>query len=64
MENSKGQSLDDPYVVFDLETTGLSAATCEIIEIGAARVKGRKIEDQFQAFIKPKIDHLPEKIVE
>lgn len=22
VENSKGQSLDDPYVVFDLQTTG------------------------------------------
>ena len=25
VENSKGQSMDGAYVVFDLETTGLSA---------------------------------------
>lgn len=35
--DSKGQSLNDSYVVFDLETTGLSPDKNKIIEIGASR---------------------------
>ena len=38
--NPRGQKLDDTYVVFDLETTGFSAKSDKIIEIGA--VKDRK----------------------
>ena len=30
VENGKGQSFDDPYVVFDIETTGLSVQNCAI----------------------------------
>ena len=40
--NSKGQDLEQPYVVFDIETTGFSPAANRIIEIGAVRVEGRK----------------------
>ena len=36
--DSKAQSLDDTYVVFDIETTGFSAAYDKIIEIGAVKV--------------------------
>ena len=38
VENSRNQSFDDPYVVFDIETTGFSPITNRIIEIGAVRV--------------------------
>ncbi|MDY3774755.1 MAG: PHP domain-containing protein, partial [Eubacterium sp.] len=38
VENEKGQSLRDDYVVFDLETTGFSQEKDKIIEIGAVRV--------------------------
>ena len=48
--NSKGQSLDDTYVVFDLETTGFSPLTCKIIEIGAVRVTGGRITEKFSTF--------------
>lgn len=41
------------YVVIDIETTGLSPARDEIIEIGAVRVRGGKIADTFSALIKP-----------
>ena len=35
----KGQSLKDTYVVFDIETTGFSAISDKIIEIGAVKVE-------------------------
>jgi DNA polymerase-3 subunit alpha (Gram-positive type) len=54
VENSKGQSLDCGYVVFDLETTGLSAVKNKIIEIGAVKVEGGKITDRFSTFVNPK----------
>ncbi|HZL50019.1 MAG TPA: exonuclease domain-containing protein [Terracidiphilus sp.] len=46
--------LPDEFVVFDLETTGLSAATNEIIEFGAIRV-ARNAESHltFQSLVKP-----------
>ncbi|MBR0396792.1 MAG: PolC-type DNA polymerase III, partial [Eubacterium sp.] len=51
--NSRGQDLQDAYVVFDIETTGLSNQTCKIIEIGAVRVEGGKITDRFSTFVNP-----------
>lgn len=39
---SAGQSLEDTYVVFDLETTGLTPLHHEIIEIGAVKVEGER----------------------
>ncbi|MDO4623089.1 MAG: PolC-type DNA polymerase III, partial [Eubacteriales bacterium] len=53
--NSKGQSLDDDYVVFDIETTGLSNLTCKIIEIGAVRVEGGEIVRKFSTFVNPEV---------
>lgn len=49
-----GQSLLDSYVVFDLETTGLSPNVHKIIEIGAVKVVGGKITDRFSRFVNPK----------
>jgi DNA polymerase III epsilon subunit family exonuclease len=40
--------------VVDIETTGLSAAADEIIEIGALIVCADKIEAEFQALVRPK----------
>lgn len=42
------------YVVFDTETTGLSAQYHEIIEIAAVRMKGGQVTDSFQTFVRPK----------
>jgi DNA polymerase III epsilon subunit family exonuclease len=45
--------MPEQYVVFDLETTGLSPKKAEIIEIGAVRVKDGKITEKFQTYVKP-----------
>src|SRR5699024_10776968 len=55
VQNSKGQSLQDTYVVFDIETTGFSALKDKIIEIGAVRVENGKITGRFSEFVNPKI---------
>lgn len=41
------------YVVFDLETTGLSSATHEITEIGAIKVIDGEVADKFEMLVKP-----------
>ena len=42
-------------LALDLETTGLSPATDEIIEIGIARFRDGIVIDQYQSFVKPSI---------
>jgi DNA polymerase III subunit epsilon len=41
------------FVVFDLETTGLSAARCRICEVGAVRVRELETADSFQSLVNP-----------
>jgi DNA polymerase III epsilon subunit family exonuclease len=54
--------LPEQFVVFDLETTGLSARKDHIIEIGAIKVKPDSDEHiTFQALVKPPIE-IPERI--
>jgi len=54
--------LPKQFVVFDLETTGLSSSRNEIIEIGAIKVNMGSTEHQtFQALIKP-TKNIPAKI--
>lgn len=49
----RGQSLDDTFVVFDIETTGLSMETESITEIGAVKVVDGKVIDRFSTFVNP-----------
>ena len=49
----KGQSLEDEFVVFDIETTGLSKERDKITEIGAVKIKNGKITDSFSTFVNP-----------
>ena len=53
--NSRGQTFADPFVVFDIETTGLSNRNCKIIEIGAVRIEGGGITDRFSTFVDPEM---------
>ena len=62
----KGQADFDfhqEYVVFDLETTGLSFTEDHITEIGAAIYKDGKMTEKFQTFVDPE-RKLTQKIVE
>ena len=55
IENPDGQTFDDTYVVFDLETTGFSSEHDRIIEIGAVKYQNRRRVDSFSCFVNPKI---------
>jgi DNA polymerase III subunit alpha, Gram-positive type len=44
---------DETYVVFDVETTGLSAVYDTIIELAAVKVKDGEIIDRFESFANP-----------
>lgn len=46
---------DAPFVVVDLETTGGRVAPGSIIEIGAYRMRGRRILEPFQSLIRPRM---------
>ena len=41
------------YTVIDIETSGLSSKTCEIIEISAIKVKNHQIISEYSRLIKP-----------
>ena len=53
--NCGDQSLDERYVVFDLETTGFSAVKNRIIEIGAVKVEQGEITERFSTFVNPDV---------
>lgn len=53
VKNDKGQDFTGEFVVFDLETTGISVNSNEIIEIGAVKVKNQVITDKFSTFVNP-----------
>ena len=58
-----GIKFTDTFTVFDIETTGLSAANNHITEIGAVKVKEGKTLDVFCTFVDPG-EHIPENITE
>ncbi len=60
---SGNMSLDGEFIVFDIETTGLSANNDKITEIGAVKIKNGQIKEVFSKLINPEIP-IPAKIVE
>lgn len=52
-DGATNETFDDTFVVFDLETTGLSNIKDKIIEIGAVKISGGKIVDSFSTFVNP-----------
>ncbi len=55
IQNSKNQSIDSSFVVFDLETTGFSPIYNKIIEIGAVKVENGHVVDSFSEFVNPEV---------
>lgn len=51
--NADGVSIDGKFVVFDIETTGLSKGNDRITEIGAVKVENGKITESWGTFVNP-----------
>ncbi|MCR5302116.1 MAG: PolC-type DNA polymerase III [Lachnospiraceae bacterium] len=51
--NPEDHTIDDTFVVFDIETTGFSAVENNIIEIGAVKIEKGKITGTFSTFVNP-----------
>lgn len=45
--------IEDDVIVLDTETTGLSVRDNKLIEISAARLRGREVVDRFDTFVNP-----------
>jgi len=54
---------EDEFVIFDIETTGISMRNCRITEIGAVIYKGGEVLREFDTFVNPGIP-IPAEIVE
>lgn len=57
------ENLDSPFVVFDIETTGLNNKTNNITEIGAVKVVNGEIVDKWSTFVNP-CEPIPQNIVD
>jgi DNA polymerase-3 subunit alpha (Gram-positive type) len=57
------RSLDGEFISFDIETTGLSAKEERITEIGAVRICGGEIVENFDTFVDPERP-IPQKITQ
>ncbi len=53
--NPRNYTTSDSFVVFDIESTGLSVKDDKVIEIGAVKIVNGEITDRFSAFVNPGI---------
>lgn len=63
VDGRASESLDGEFIVFDIETTGLSARNDRITEIGAVRLRGGEVLEEFDTFVNPGIP-IPPKITQ
>ncbi len=54
---------EDEFVVFDIETTGLSPLNCKITEIGAVKIQGSRVIERYNTFVNSECK-IPEEIVQ
>ena len=76
LENKRGRQLyiyTPDYVLFDLETTGISCMTDEVIEISAVKVRNGEVTDEFSELVNPgrpipyaasMVNHITDQMVE
>ncbi|MBQ3125074.1 MAG: PolC-type DNA polymerase III [Clostridia bacterium] len=57
------ETVDSPFVVFDIESTGLDKNKCKVIEIGAVKVANGKIVNRWSTFVNPGVK-IPKKITD
>ncbi|MCR5566309.1 MAG: PolC-type DNA polymerase III [Clostridiales bacterium] len=53
VENADGRPYDGPVVVLDFESTGLNTGKARIIEIGAVKLEGGEVVDEFSQLVDP-----------
>lgn len=54
--NNRGRKIEkyiSEYVVFDLETTGISSSYDEVIEISGVKVRNHQVVDEFTSLVNP-----------
>lgn len=56
IENANDKDFNQEFVVFDIETTGLSSTNDKITEIGAVKIKNKSVVDRFSHLINPEKD--------
>ena len=55
---------DEPWIIADVETSGLEASRDRVIEIGFCRVEGRRVVERAGWLVDPELPSLPPAIVQ